>query len=50
VDVEGTTTVIKYEKKYLRGQTLKYSYAPVHWNKFVSEVKDLYAKIRDITK
>ncbi|XP_015836200.1 biotin--protein ligase isoform X2 [Tribolium castaneum] len=49
VDVENTPTVIKYEKKYLKEQTLKYSYAPVHWGKFVQEVKDLYSKIRDIT-
>ncbi|XP_044261348.1 biotin--protein ligase [Tribolium madens] len=49
VDVENAPTVIKYEKKYLKEQTVKYSYAPVHWNKFVQEVKDLYSKIRDIT-
>ncbi|RZC40509.1 biotin--protein ligase, partial [Asbolus verrucosus] len=49
VDVEGAATVIKYEKKYLKEQTLKYSYASVHWNRFVADIKELYAKIRDIT-
>lgn len=50
MDVEGAATSIKYEKKYLKDETTKYSYAPVHWNRFVSEIKDLYSKIRDITK
>lgn len=49
VDVEGKAKKIKFERQFSKDATLKYSLAPVHWRKFVSDIKDLYSKIRDAT-
>lgn len=50
VDIEGSATRIKYDRKFSSDYTQKYSYNPIEWKKFVSDVKLLYAKIRDSTK
>lgn len=50
IEIEGVPARIKYERMYSTETTLKYSHAPVYWNKFVEGVKDIYAKVRDNTK
>ncbi|KAJ8916594.1 hypothetical protein NQ315_000238 [Exocentrus adspersus] len=49
VDVEGAATRIRYENKFSQDVIWKYSYAPVHWKKFVDAIKEIYAKVRDST-
>ncbi|XP_066259980.1 biotin--protein ligase [Euwallacea similis] len=49
IDIDGRAKRIAYERQYSAETAQKYSLAPVHWNNFVKEVKDLYSKIRDAT-
>ncbi|KAJ8939503.1 hypothetical protein NQ314_011118 [Rhamnusium bicolor] len=49
VDIEGSATRIKYDRRYSLESTLKYSHAPVYWKKFVESLKETYSKIRDTT-
>ncbi|XP_018566189.1 biotin--protein ligase isoform X2 [Anoplophora glabripennis] len=49
VDIEGVAAKIRYERKFPKDNILKYSYAPVHWKKFVESLKEIYAKLRDST-
>ncbi|XP_076254606.1 holocarboxylase synthetase-like protein isoform X2 [Rhynchophorus ferrugineus] len=49
VDIEGKPKRIKYDRKFSKDSTLKYSLAPIHWKKFVADIKDLYSKVRDAT-
>ncbi|XP_030749027.1 biotin--protein ligase [Sitophilus oryzae] len=49
VDVEGKAKKIKYVRKFSKESTLKYSLAPIHWRKFVTDLKEVYSKIRDAT-
>ncbi|KAF5283108.1 hypothetical protein FQA39_LY17415 [Lamprigera yunnana] len=44
VDVEGYPVRVKYDLRYSLEKRMKYSLAPVHWKKFVNEVKLLYQK------
>lgn len=50
IDVDGIAKRILFERQYSTETAQKYSLAPVHWKKFVADVKDLYSKIRDATK
>jgi len=50
VDVDGRAKRILYERQYSIESSQKYSLAPVHWQNFVKDVRDLYSKIRDATK
>ncbi|XP_044762850.1 biotin--protein ligase [Coccinella septempunctata] len=47
VNIDGNASRIQYNRKYSTAETLKFSYAPVHWKKFVGELKELYQKIRE---
>ncbi|XP_045466923.1 uncharacterized protein LOC123675586 [Harmonia axyridis] len=47
INIDGSASRIQYGRKYSTAETLKFSYAPVHWKKFVGELKDLYSKIRE---
>ncbi|XP_050314465.1 biotin--protein ligase isoform X2 [Anthonomus grandis grandis] len=49
IDIDGVAKRIVYERQYSIESSQKYSLAPVHWKKFVKDVKDLYSKIRDAT-
>ncbi|KAJ8982609.1 hypothetical protein NQ317_005081 [Molorchus minor] len=49
IDVEGTVTRIKYERKFSLEGLRKYSHAPIHWKKFSDDIKEIYSKIRETT-
>ncbi|GJQ79840.1 Hcs [Trypoxylus dichotomus] len=49
VDVEGNLMKIKYDRVFPLEQKLKYSCAEVHWNNFVTSLREIYSKIHDIT-
>lgn len=50
MDVEGHAVKMKPTKKFTLDMQNKYSHSPVHWRKFSSDVRDLYAKSRQETK
>ncbi|ENN74000.1 hypothetical protein YQE_09390, partial [Dendroctonus ponderosae] len=49
IEVDGIAKRIIYDRQFSTEATQKYSLAPVHWQNFVTNVKDLYSKIRDAT-
>lgn len=50
IEIEGAAEKIKYENKYTTEDQLKYSHAPVHWKKFVDNLKGIYFSVRDAKK
>ncbi|KAL1501975.1 hypothetical protein ABEB36_007193 [Hypothenemus hampei] len=49
IEIDGVAKRIVYERQFSTETTHKYSLAPLHWQKFVGDLKELYAKIRDAT-
>lgn len=47
IEIEGAPEKIKYTKKYTTEEQLKYSHAPIHWKKFVEDLKAIYYSVRE---